>query len=92
MNVIDGGELWYYRNNQKFNNVKVIDGSGRSATSIAGKWKRNKSYDVKLYTGFSNEEMRTASDVGNTAAHEFGHVFGVEDKIWCNYGFKGIYL
>lgn len=36
---------------------------------------------MKLYTGFSNEEMRTASDVGNTAAHEFGHVFGVEDKI-----------
>ena len=80
MNVIDGGELGYYRNNQKFNNVKVIDGSGTSATSIVGEWKRNKSYDVKLYTGFSNEEMRTASDVGNTAAHEFGHVFGVEDS------------
>lgn len=78
MNVIDGGELGYYRKDQKFNTVNVIDKDGTSATTV-GEWKRNKSYNVKLYTGFKSGGKRTASDVRNTAAHEFGHVFGVED-------------
>ena len=78
MNVIDGGILGYYRKNQKFNTVNIVDKRGTSYTTV-NQWKRNKSYNVTLYTSFSYGKKRTASDMRNTAAHEFGHVFGVED-------------
>lgn len=78
--MINGGELGYYRKNQKFNTVNVIDKNGRSCTYISWRrWKRNKSYNVTLYTGLKNGTKMTASYVRNTAAHEFGHVFGVEN-------------
>ena len=69
---------------QKFFEINVVDSDGVSNVNLSkagNTWSINKTSDMKmtLFSGFKGGPARTETQLKNTAAHEFGHMLGLED-------------
>ncbi len=74
-------KVYVFTNSAQMGNadVRLLNKGGRSNASISGIFNSGKR--ILTYTGFSSGTARTASYIGHTIAHEFGHyAYSVYDE------------
>ena len=74
-------KIYVFTNNAQMNkaDIRFLNKGGRSNANISGL--QNAGGRILTYTGFSSGRARSASFIGQTMAHEFGHyVYAVFDE------------